>query len=328
MDQTGVSHFLQKLASQGTVESEGVFTIGWERAVEKLRSFSAGEADAFLLYLVSAGCAYGARNITIEDTDACLSVTMHATYVSEQDIQRGFNSIAIGRADNDALDLGMGLHGGLRGTVGRVELSAHHPEQPCFRWKLTPTSEKAVPEPAALREPRVTVTFQRAARRLAPADLWEKLFGSRDRANGLGGYVGLSRPCQIVDSRCDRCAIPISINSQLVTRPLNLPRAPIGAASGSIRGLRFHCVRVLELDNRPWQGGLVYQSGPLHIVVNGVSYPALSHPSVSGTVWTTLNRDLSRQRIVEDERFAELMRDLEEVGELMERAEAELVGRV
>jgi hypothetical protein len=325
VEDSGVGRYVQELAEQGSVDSEGVFTIGWDRAVEKLRTFQAGDEDAFLLYLVSAGCAYGARNISIEDNSKHLKVTMHATYVTEQDIGRGFQSIASGRTDNQALDLGMGLHGGLRGTVDEVELLAEHPTLGCFCWRLTRSTEKAGPRPAISGEPRVTVTFRRKARTRLPVSLWEKLFGSADSAHGLGGYAGMSGPCRQVDRRCERSPIPISINSQLVNRPLVLPHAPVGAVSSSLRGVRIHSARVIKLDHFDWQGALVFQNGPLHLVVNGVSYPSLKHESLSGTVWAALNRDLSRQRIVEDEKFQKLNQELEHLVEQMARVEAELL---
>lgn len=316
-----LDQFVQDMAGQGSRDSEGVFTISWEKAAGKLKGYQAGDPDAFLLFLVSAGCAFGARNISIEESSKAVEVVMHGTYVSEQDIRRGFDSIAAGQIDSDALDLGMGLHLGLQGSIESVVLSASHPQRQSFRWTLTNTSEKSTPIAGSFKEPRVTVSFRKS--RSGGAALYEWLFGRKETPANLGGYAGMSEACRLVDRRCDQSLIPITINSQLVPRPTQLPPAPVAAKVGELRGVRFRSKRLLEVE-REWQGVLVSQSGPLCLVVNGLSYPRVDHPHLTGTVWCRLNRDLSRQRLVEDETYQGLMRELDLLAEEMAEEEARL----
>lgn len=311
---------MQEQAAEGQLDSSGHFTIGWERAVSKLRSFQAGDAESYLLFLVSAGRAFGARNISIQECWAELRVIMHGAYVSLGDVKRGFEAISAGNAESDTLDLAMGLHGGLRKQVRKVSLGCVHPSEPCYRWTLTPEKEQAEPSPEYVDEARVTVTFIKSERQARKAlNLWERLFGT------LGGYVGMGPACRMVDGRCDRADIPISINKVMVSRQLNLPTALLAAQVGKLRGVRFHSQRVLKLPKKRWRGALVLQSGELHLVVNAVAYPPLAHPSLSGTVWVQLNRDLSRQRIVEDGLFSQLSAELDQVVARLTRAEQELM---
>lgn len=322
---SGIDGYVRDLASQGARDSEGVFTLCWEKAVGKLKTFQAGDHDAFLLFLVSAGCSFGARNISIEESARALDVVMHGTYLTEADIRRGFDSIATGKVDSDALDLGMGLHVGLQGSVHSVVLFATHPVEPSFRWTLTSSTERANPLPGGGKEARVTVSFQKAPlpRAPRPLSLREWLFGRKEAPSTLGGYAGMSEPCRRVDRRCDRSPIPITVNSQLVSRPVTLPTTPVAAKVGSFGGVRFRSSKVLQLE-RDWSGALAFQSGPLHFVVNGVAYPRVEHPRLTGTVWCRLNRDLSRQRIVKDAQYDQLMAELDQLCEEMALAEREL----
>ena len=312
-----MDRFMDGLREAGSYSSSGHFTIGWEKASEKLRQFQAGDRRAFLLLFISAGTALGARNISITEDEHQLEVLLHGCYISQENLRDGFLAIASGNAPDYLLDLAMGLHGGLNSGI-YVELKISAPEQPSFHWKLTEETEESRPTQTVGSEPVVCAVFHKR-RKVLEESLWKRLLGWGRETSNLGGYVGLSEPCQLVDKRCDKSPIPISIGRQLVSRPFYLPSNDAACRVGTVGPqLQFQTSHVLNLPDFAWSGGLVLQPGELRCVVHGVSYPPLTHPSLDGVLWVDINRDLSRSRLItNDAKYESLQQDLNQIEKAM-----------
>lgn len=312
-----MDRFVENLATAGNFDSQGEFTIGWERAVSKLRSYQAGDPQAYLLALVSAAHAFGADRISITENSSQLELRLFEAYVPEVDLLRGFESIRSGQAESDALDLAMGLHGGLRDNYERVNVTALHPEKPSYRWSLTSESEQSAPQSLDSAKSVLLITFLKRGLVMPGSGFWARLFGRDPGAGSLGGYAGMSDVCRKVDSRCELSNVPITINGHLVNRPLHLPQSEVAVRIGELTGVYFHSPKVLEVDGDAWQGALVSGEGAIQPVINGVAYPSIAHPSLQGTVWTQLNRDFSRQRILQDQRYQDFQTELSRIETLV-----------
>ena len=117
-------------------------TISWQEALNKLKAFKAGDPKAYLLFLVSAGLSYGARNVSIRENADETEITMHDCYVPEEQVRHGFRSIVEGALESASFDLAMGFHSGLLNGFTQAELSAEAPDKPCYKWNLSKNHEK------------------------------------------------------------------------------------------------------------------------------------------------------------------------------------------
>lgn len=316
MSEPSLDRFLGDLAEGGRWDSAGAFTIGWERAVTKLREFQVGDPAAFLLYFVSAGHALGARNISIEERQG-LKVVMHGAYVTLEELRRGFQGIATAGGSDHLLDLALGLHGGLRYRGGQVNLRSSHPEQDSYSWTLTSEAEHSDQVVAESEEPSILATFgESKAGKTVVRRMWEKLWVG---AKALpGGYVGMSEPCRIVDARCDYSHIPLRINSQMTTRPVMMPVCPIACKVGAVsERVRFQSRRVMTFPAHDWRAALVLQPGKVRPVVNGVAFEPFEHATLSGVAWLELSRDLSRSRLIKDDVYDGFLSNLDAVAQGM-----------
>ncbi len=319
MEPVSLSSTLKQLAGEGRFQSSGHFTLGWERAVSKLKEYQVGDPDAYLLFLVSAARAYGAKRVSVKENARRLEVIMHEAYIPESEILIGFNSILLGKAGCDTLDLAMGLHGVAHSRFDSVELTATASGHPSYCWRLTDLTEESLSCSEQSRHPMVRVVYEVELPKGNPLSLWRRIFPERPPPGSLGGYAGMSPSCRLVDQRCCLSDIPITVNNNLVNRPIHLPRAPVAAKVGKVLGVKFHSPILLECSREDWTGAVALTDGPLHFVINGVAYPPEVELPLCGAVWVRLNRDMSRQRIVQDREYKKLLKALEDLSKEMEQ---------
>lgn len=315
-----LDRFLDSASRQGRLDSQGAFTIGWQQALAKLQTFRATDPTNFLLMLVSAGRAYGARNISILEQKSRVTLTMHDCYVSESAVRSGFQAVVSGGFQHQAFDLASGLQGGLQYGFSTVSLTSVHPAEPSYCWTLRSDSEQQGQVAQAEEKICTTVSFLPDSQ----DGIFQRLFGRKTESTRLGGYVGLDEAGRLVDKRCEHSDIPITINRHLVNRPYHLPRTPIGVEVGELSGIKLNSFRVLKLEREQLKGALAFQSGPLKVVVNGLVFELGVHREATGILWATLNRDLSRQRILQDEFFEDFNRDLNYMVSMMQEVEDEM----
>ena len=321
-----VEDFLQGARDLGAHESSGEFTIGWNSALEKLRTYKAVAPVNHLMLLVSAGCAYGARTISVSDSPIHTKLTMHECYVPQEQIRSGFQMVGQGSFQHEAFDLASGLNAALQYGYASVEICSVHPENRSYNWKLRDGTEEQT-KPLQSEEKVVTTIVLNRLKEFAPTKMsfWRKLLFGKT-ASSLGGFVGLSEPARIVDKRCDYSDVNITINRTFVNRPYHFARAPIAMRIGEVEGVKLDAHRILQTERPDWSGALAFQAGPMKAVVHGVVYQLPDHAEVTGIVWVKLNRDLSRGRVVEDERYQEFLEEIQGVVKLMQWAEDEMLG--
>ena len=326
-----IESYIGEMGDQGDFQSQGSFTIGWDKALDKLKTYKVGDPKNFLIHLISAGCAFGARNITIEESETTTTLTMHDCYVSQQDVQSGFSLVVEGSFQDPAFDLAQGLQSGIQLDFDWATLAAVHPEQPSYRFRLDQNSEQEVEPMESHFKVWTQIVFERASgqqvlRRLVSlmSSSFTFFFGSATSPSPLGGYAGMSGAARKVDERCDFSPIPITINRQLVVRPLQLPRAPLAARVGDVRGVKFNSLHILDFSDYDWTGALAFQAGSIRFVIHGLSYPLVQHPYLNGIVWAEVDRDLSRHRILSDQSLKPYFRDLEKIAGRLHKAERQL----
>ena len=299
----GVEQLLAELREHGTIDSQGEFTLSLSEARRKLVQYHSSDQARYLLHLLAAGTAAGARGVTVEQTRDTCRLLMPGAHIAESALLKVFADPARPSPVAGAGDMVLGLQGAFHFRAVRVEVKAQRPGE-SFLWTLEPNSESSVPiESGGDTCLEVTLHFR--------APLTEKL---RGLLQSLRGYAAKSAEARLLDRFCDRSLIPLTYNGERCDRPLFLPTLGVLAQVGELGEKRLEFTPDCRLPERGWRGVLALGPGAVQIVIHGVAYCQVESLGLVGTIYhDRLERDLSRERVVRDRLYDELLADLEEV---------------
>lgn len=290
---------LQDLATQGELDSEGEFTLGLQKALDKLSRFQSSTPHRFLVQIVAAGIASGASRAIIRRDTHTTQARFPDAELSESpqggDLRKALSS---GGATYDLL---LGCLGAL--AEGALSVSCEIASLgEAYLWRLDKAGsvfEDLSPD----REPGLFLSFQ-----WKQATLVER---ARSWYLGVKGYGGMTPECRRVDQECAHSLTPISINDQPINRPYFTRQAPVGVCVGEEEPpLAGRC---LKREAEDWSGSLVLAPGELLFVVHGVGYPQRPIVGLSGMVRVNLERDATREKVLENNEWEALRQELEQV---------------
>jgi hypothetical protein len=295
----GVEQLLAELREHGTIDSQGEFTLSLSEARRKLVQYHSSEQARYLLLLLSAGTAAGATSLTVRQSAHFCRLEMPGAYLPESALLSAFDGQTPQAA---ASDLVLGLQGAFLCRAERVEVKAQRPGE-SFLWTMERDSEQSVPidfEGAVGIE--ISLHYKQG--------VVDKLRGVLGR---LRGYAARSPEARLIDAYCDRSLIPIIYNDERSDRPLFLPPGAL-AQVGDLGDKKLEFKTNFQLHLEGWRGVLALGAGAVQIVIHGVAYCQIEDLGLAGTVYHDgLERDLSREKVVRDQTYDQLVADLEKV---------------
>lgn len=273
-----IDTLLADLESEGTVDSQGGFTLDREKAREKMRQFQLADPREYLLQLIRAAHLLGATRIHVEVDADDMHMTFDGRPFKEADFEELYDAL-FGRADDPAVAARRHLALGLNAALGL--------------------------------DPRRIVVDSGAARlQVAPGedDDWGPLdppidgtrIHARDRfrfANIVRFFQGMGNTLperNIVYRRCGFSPVRISINDQTVP-----PRRDILAAANAAFAER-------HLDGAWAYGGPTRpgEPGKVEIVAGGISICSLPVDGLDGFRGAAssprLRTDVSQAAVIRD----------------------------
>lgn len=318
-----LSQFIDRLRNEGNVDSEGQFTLGFADARRKLTQYTLQDSDRYLLLLVSAAVALGARMIAIERDDFELRFRAEGVYLSTKQIRQGFESLLAQGGASAALDLALGLNGAFMVEALEVEVESRHPEQMSFLWTLNQKQEDVQPL-SSLTEHKLDLAIRFQKRTV--------LNRTRSWLRQAGGHSVVGRESELVAKACQFSLVDLYLNGEPLVSGMRAPEAPIAClvepqrweGKGKRLSIRTRgdpaqrTAQLLRHRAPDWFGLLSLAKGELSLVIHGVTYQSPVPVGLSGVVYfDRLERDLSRERVVENATFERLIEELDEVRLLM-----------
>lgn len=300
----GVEQLLAELREHGTIDSQGEFTLSLSEARRKLVQYQSSEKARYLLLLLSAGTAAGARSLAIEQTSPVCRLSMPGAHIPESALLSAFAHPERPSAAPGACDLVLGLQGAFHNGASRVEVRVQKPGE-SFVWTLEARSEQSTPiDSAGVTGLEVVLHLKR--------DLGQTLRGVLGWLRG--GYAAKSEEARLLDRYCDRSLITLTYNGESIDRPLFLPALSVLATVGELGEKRLEFKPDAQLSGYGWRAALALGPGPIQIVLQGVAYCQIENLGLVGTVYHDgLERDISREKIVRDKTYEALLRELETV---------------
>lgn len=297
-----VDELLHSLREHGTLDSQGEFTVSLSEARRKLKQYHSSEPARYVLLLVSAGFASGGRSAAVTRRDHCLTIRFPGAYLSENELLQALDN-PHNSASSAATDLVLGIQGALNHQAQEVKLRVLSQASPSYQWVLRADSEDSQSVSGTCCQLELELSLDRS---------WsERLRGILAH---LGGYAGMSEEERLLDRYGDRCLLPITTNGQAVDRPLVLPVSLAGAIVGDIPHNRLAFPTDHRIDSRRWKGALALGDGAVTLVVHQIAYCQVDSLGVEGTVyWDSLQRDVSREKIVQNEVYQQLLDELQVV---------------
>ena len=289
MSTRGIDSLLADLVAEGTVESEGAFTLDRDKAREKMRQFQLADPLEYLLQLVRAAVLRGATALTfaIDTDDMWLSFDGNPFTIEDFDELYG---ALFGRGEGGVLaarrHLALGVNSALaldprhvRVESGEAVLEARPGADDAF-GPLTP----------ARADTRVHV---------------------RDRLR-LGNLVRFVRVLSgslpeltLLAARCAYCPVPLTLNGDRL--------------DGGLARLRGELVSWVEVEDDgvfvAGGHGLDDAPGTVSLVAAGVTIRDVALPTAPGfravAGSRALRTDVSQADVVQDEAWATLMQGVE-----------------
>lgn len=307
-----VAHLLDSLRQHGTIDSQGEFTLSLSEARRKLTHFGSSNRRRYLLLLVSAGFGAGATAAHIRRRGPDYHLDLPGASFQESHL---LGSVTSGRHSDSqpgSADLLLGLHNVLAEGAEQVAITGLRQGSAGFRWLLGPDQETSeTVAPADRNALEVAVSYPQS---------WSQRV--RHWLGGRQSYAGLPEELRLLSQCCDLSDRPITIDDQPVHRPIFLtsrsPYAHLGPSTVPVEGGGLR----LELTPPGWRGVLALGPGALRLVVRGVQVGSLQRVALHGVLYhDQLRLDLSRENLVLDALYEELLEELERCHlELVERA--------
>lgn len=295
-----VAQLLDSLRQHGTIDSQGQFTISLAEARRKLTQFRSSNRRRYLLQMVSSGIGAGATRVVVAREPGGYRLGMPGAYFPESELLGSFSRSL---ADSEsATDLVLGLQAAFAEGAEAVQVTISHPREASYLWDLRAATESSRPARPGEKSMEIKVAF--------PRSLGERVRGFF----GLRGYAGQPEELRILEQMCDHSRIPILIGDETLNRPAFFAKQSVVGKIGEFDMQVAGGCHVWPLPARDWTGLLAPGSGSVILVVCGVNLGQVLDCGLQGVVHHDgLARDLTREGLLQDERYERLLKELEEV---------------
>lgn len=290
-----VTELIRSLKADGTLDSEGRFTVSLNQARHKLKSFTASDSSRYLLLLIGAGVAAGATSLVLTSSSEKLQLMMPGAYFDEGQLMAGFEQLFLRKGRPFSTDLLLGLQLAQSHGATRCEVVCQDPERPSFGWELDKaegTSEEAPDGPTS-----TSITLHFAERSWS-----ERFLGDNELQDELAW----------VRRFCKLSRLPLELDSISLNQPILVDPSPTLLVHGE--GLRVESQARAQVEDPlefAWSAALGLGPGPLSLVRYGVSFPGPEDLFLRGAVYhDDLPLDLSREKLVEGKAYKALMSEL------------------
>lgn len=280
-----IDDLMADLRSEGTVHSEGGFTLDRDKAREKMRQFQLADPREYLLQLVRAAHCQGATRIDIELDADDMQVRFDGATFTERDFEELYDAL-FGRADDPAIagrrHLALGLNAALGLDPRRITVRSG-----AAQLAVVPEED----DDFGPLDPPVEGTWIHARDRLRFSNVF-RFF------QGLSGSLPEAK---LVADRCGFSATRIILNGA----PLPNGRALIKAQVGAFHAVERQGCWAFGGPKAPGKPGIV------HIIAGGVRVTTVEVPGAVGFVGAAgsarLQTDVSQADVIRDGTFEQVM---------------------
>lgn len=312
-----MERLFSELRSEGRLDSQGHFTLDVAKALEKMGQFQLQDPRLYVLNLVAASVANGARFLRLESNQEGFGLECDGAGYTFEQLSEIFSSNFVQNdlARRSLQELAIGLFGTRKLAVKQMALES---------WNGSTGARMTILDGKLEIAKLATHPFedQPLATRLTLREKTTLL----DAAYGLLGKVRKARPVtqetDYIQQFCCYSPVHISLNGEPVSQPV-----PAGAAAVALEyigpgGRRFELAgalseKVVETREGPHAAILILESrrlpgDPLTVVVNGVNFietenkPAYSNARVVIEA-DHLRKDLSQSRLLRNQAFEEVL---------------------
>lgn len=297
-----IASLISSFKADGTLDSEGRFTVGLKQARKKLTAFNSSDTSRYLVVLVGAGIGAGARGLALDKSPGGLRLTMPGAYYRESELMAAFEQLFVRTARPTTTDLLLGLHMALGEGALECAVTCQDEEQPSFRWVLGQEHEASEEAPSGSTATIIEITFsERASGPLR----W--LQGSPSSSEHSDGH-------QLLEKLCAHASVPVMVGNKKLNRPIRLPHAPIALVRGEQTDVKLESPTIISDQAGRWTGALALRPGVVSLVVHGVMFEGPSNLRLDGVIYADkLRLDISRERVVKDRAYKGLLRQLKRV---------------
>ncbi|MGK0359010.1 MAG: hypothetical protein ACI9U2_001306 [Bradymonadia bacterium] len=280
-----IDDLMADLRSEGTVHSQGGFTLDRDKAREKMRQFQLADPREYLLQLVRSAHCQGATRIDIEIDADDMQVRFDGATFTERDFEELYDAL-FGRADDPAIagrrHLALGLNAALGLDPRRITVRSG-----AARLVVVPEED----DDFGPLDPPVDGTWIHARDRLRFSNVF-RFF------QGLSGSLPEAK---LVADRCGFSATRIILNGAPLPNGRALIKAQVGA---------FHAVE----RQGCWAFGgptLPGKPGIVHLIAGGVRVTTVEVAGAVGFVGAAgsarLQTDVSQADVIRDTTFEQVM---------------------
>jgi hypothetical protein len=297
-----VAQLLESLRTEGTIDSEGAFTISLSQARAKMSSFRSSSKSRYLLFLLSAGVGSGATRANITDIGGRLVIHMPKAYIAEEALLQVLET-GVQAQLAAASDMAFGLRDALDSGAESALLEVTHPTQRSYSWFMTSNSEESQ-ELAHRSKGGMKLTL----------DFGHPLFA---RLMSLLRRPPERSATKLLKKAARHCQVPIYHNLRLANQSFELPDWPCLVQIGQPSRVAFPRSPLVPDVPHTWTAGLAFLPGKVSLVVRGVNSGVMQSSEFSGIVFhDKLHLDLSREKIVQDETFRDFIVQLDSLKSL------------
>ena len=298
-----VERLLTSLRENGTIDSEGEFTVDLLEARRKMAKYRSSNHARYLLCIVSAGLAAGGRCLKVESSQGTLGVVIPGAFLNESDLSLAYSGRPQEGLSGAALDLALGIHLAFQANCKSLELRASPSAHDGYLWNVGPDSLESEALPCQ-GEASLSLKF-------SMPESWKQRLPKFLRF--LGGYAGQVEEVRLLEQYCDGSFVPITVNGESVDRPLLLPAGSVNALVGEPPKECSEFNPRFRFHPNDWDGYLVLCPGTIKIVHFGVTVQELKSPSLTGVVrHDKMERDLSREGVLQDSVYEAFLGELEQ----------------
>ncbi len=317
MTENPLERLFSELRSEGKLDSQGHFTLDVAKALEKMRQFQLQDARLYVLNLVAASVANGARSIQLESSPEGFSLEADGDGYSFEQLSEIFSAnFVTNDLNRRALqELAIGLFGTRKLAVKQLLLESWNGEHGARMTILDGKLEIA-------KLPKSPFKDETIVTRLSLKEKTTLL----DSAYGLLGKVRKQKPstqeAEYLQGLCTYSPVHLRLNGEPISQPI-----PAGAAFVALEflgpgGRKFDLVpelreQVVRSQEGPYAAVLILESRPtpgeqLTVVINGVNFletelkPA--YPNARVVIEADhLRKDFSQSRILRNEELTDLL---------------------
>jgi hypothetical protein len=219
-----VDSFLEQLSSEGHKDSEGRFTLSLEHAREKLSTYLLESTEEYLLKLIQAGVAAGAKELELISKATHVKFVMHGVSLNAADLAEILNHLLQPSQSPDARalrHLATAVNTAVMTRAQGIVLATWDGSRgERFEWRSSGRTRSAWKPGGS--NPRVLFQVRRTGFEFM-ANVYH-LLSQRDILSMLlGTRAGMDPDRLLVLDRAAWCPVPLRLNGRWLPRPVSGP---------------------------------------------------------------------------------------------------------